>query len=216
MGSSTSAVNIAWNHTVSKVPSIAVVMTITYIYYMYMESFLIPLMQAQNKIMVPDHFSLNSSDIFSHFRWNRSWVYFIILHYLAFWFLVSLIRVVATCPGFVPADWDKTMRDLVAREYVDEQKLTSTGPFTNLVTIKSVEKFEILSEAVMNFMKKKNYRFCRICKNFKPERTHHCRQTGRCVLKMDHYCNWISTCIGLRNYKFFLTFILYTSRPILM
>ncbi|MCJ1364141.1 palmitoyltransferase pfa5, partial [Acarospora aff. strigata] len=33
-------------------------------------------------------------------------------------------------------------------------------------------------------------RFCSTCLNWKPDRAHHCREVGRCVRKMDHFCPW--------------------------
>ena len=53
-------------------------------------------------------------------------------------------------------------------------------------------------------------RYCRKCSSWKPERTHHCSVSGRCILKMDHYCLWVVNCVGLLNYKFFLLFLAYT------
>lgn len=32
--------------------------------------------------------------------------------------------------------------------------------------------------------------YCSSCCQFKTDRTHHCREVGRCVRKMDHYCPW--------------------------
>lgn len=55
-------------------------------------------------------------------------------------------------------------------------------------------------------------RWCSKCSAPKPDRCHHCRQCGRCVLKMDHHCPWLlDSCIGLRNYKAFVLFLVYTS-----
>jgi palmitoyltransferase len=33
-------------------------------------------------------------------------------------------------------------------------------------------------------------RWCSQCLNWKPDRAHHCSSSGRCILKMDHFCPW--------------------------
>ncbi|KAJ2273996.1 Palmitoyltransferase [Coemansia sp. RSA 370] len=50
-------------------------------------------------------------------------------------------------------------------------------------------------------------RYCRLCKGFKPPRTHHCSDCDRCVLKMDHHCPWTNNCVGFANQGYFLRFV---------
>lgn len=35
--------------------------------------------------------------------------------------------------------------------------------------------------------------WCTSCAQFKTDRAHHCRELGRCVRKMDHFCPWYET-----------------------
>ncbi|KAF9926010.1 hypothetical protein FBU30_004303 [Linnemannia zychae] len=54
-------------------------------------------------------------------------------------------------------------------------------------------------------------RWCDLCHIAKPDRCHHCKECNQCVLRMDHHCPWVNSCIGYNNLKFFYLFILYGS-----
>lgn len=58
---------------------------------------------------------------------------------------------------------------------------------------------------------KRGTRRCHKCNdNYKPPRAHHDSVTGRCIVKMDHYCPWVCNAVGALNHKFFVLFIFYT------
>ena len=59
-------------------------------------------------------------------------------------------------------------------------------------------------ENIMYFAKKD----CQTCKFEKPARSKHCSLCDMCVEKMDHHCVWINQCVGLKNYKHFLSFLI--------
>ncbi|CAH6718942.1 palmitoyltransferase Pfa4p [[Candida] jaroonii] len=50
-------------------------------------------------------------------------------------------------------------------------------------------------------------RYCHKCDNYKPPRAHHCKQCGKCVLKMDHHCPWTYNCVGHNNMIEFMKFL---------
>uniref|UniRef100_A0A0G4F5B9 Palmitoyltransferase n=1 Tax=Chromera velia CCMP2878 TaxID=1169474 RepID=A0A0G4F5B9_9ALVE len=55
------------------------------------------------------------------------------------------------------------------------------------------------------------WRTCRICRTWKPPRTHHCSICNRCVLKMDHHCPWVNRCVGWNNYRYFCLYLMWLS-----
>lgn len=52
---------------------------------------------------------------------------------------------------------------------------------------------------------------CHKCKIIKPARAHHCSICQRCVTRMDHHCPWVNNCVGLKNQKFFVLFLVYVA-----
>jgi len=49
---------------------------------------------------------------------------------------------------------------------------------------------------------------CVVCRARRKMRSHHCKECGRCVDRLDHHCPWIDNCVGLGNQRSFFCFIL--------
>ncbi|AAS50976.2 ABR203Wp [Eremothecium gossypii ATCC 10895] len=50
--------------------------------------------------------------------------------------------------------------------------------------------------------------WCSVCQSLKGLRTHHSVHLGFCVPRLDHYCVWLGTVIGRRNYRLFNQFLM--------
>jgi len=102
--------------------------------------------------------------------------------------MISFLRTVFDEPGRVPDSW--------------------------IVGADDVEEASTLLPPSLPVLETKHDGSRRICRKskpnvYKPDRSHFCRQLGRCVLKMDHFCPWTNSCIGFGNHKFFLLFVFY-------
>ncbi|GFE53133.1 DHHC zinc finger domain containing protein [Babesia ovis] len=116
---------------------------------------------------------------------NNSTVFVVIItHVLALLFLVSYVLCAVVDPGRVPdtIEW-------------------KVYPGSDKHVIPSLCETK----------KSGDRRVCKWCCHYKPDRAHHCRVCGRCVLKMDHHCPWVHNCIGWANHKYFYLSLFYAS-----
>eukprot|EP00408_Alexandrium_pacificum_P005489 CAMPEP_0171226224 /NCGR_PEP_ID=MMETSP0790-20130122/37216_1 /TAXON_ID=2925 /ORGANISM="Alexandrium catenella, Strain OF101" /LENGTH=376 /DNA_ID=CAMNT_0011692289 /DNA_START=78 /DNA_END=1205 /DNA_ORIENTATION=+ len=57
----------------------------------------------------------------------------------------------------------------------------------------------------------RHLRLCSTCKVRRPPRSSHCRYCDNCVLEFDHHCFWVGNCIGARNHKTFVAFLVWAA-----
>jgi hypothetical protein len=54
-------------------------------------------------------------------------------------------------------------------------------------------------------------RECGTCGVPKVARSKHCRVCDKCVARFDHHCIWLNNCVGERNYRYFLAYLVCNS-----
>jgi len=136
----------------------------------------------------------------------------ITFHFCFVMLIITFVRSVLTPPGTVPKtqfwNWDGV--DCENREETHVQRLKDilAYPRRNLEIHESQQAF-MKTVAIADRKKNLEKRVCDKCKVFKPDRCHHCKSCGTCVLRMDHHCPFISNCVGFNNHKFFFQLLFY-------
>lgn len=191
---------------------VAVVTLIGFIYFVFLYNNLIPQMQrlefhGKQGVIGARHtpFYVRESSL------HELVAVFVSFHFCFLMLVVTFVRSVLTPPGTVPRT------DKWAWEGIDHER---EGPA--LRRLKDILAYPIRvrvnKQGLRDFMKtvpiadrKKNLekRVCDKCRVFKPDRCHHCKSCGTCVLRMDHHCPYISNCVGFNNHKFFLQLLFY-------
>ncbi|KAG5441499.1 putative palmitoyltransferase zdhhc24 [Clonorchis sinensis] len=54
-----------------------------------------------------------------------------------------------------------------------------------------------------------DWTYCTYCRKSRPPRTHHCHTCEACVIRRDHHCLFLGQCVGLANWRFFLSLVFY-------
>ncbi|PSC75247.1 putative S-acyltransferase 14 [Micractinium conductrix] len=114
--------------------------------------------------------------------------------------LWSYLACFVTCPGHVPPGWHPFQNAEAAAAELETWERLAADQTARRAYAWDGEA----GRAAVN-----RPRYCRKCSAWKPPRAHHDSMTGRCVLRMDHYCIWVLNCVGLLNYKHFCLFLMY-------
>lgn len=136
----------------------------------------------------------------------------IVFHVCFLFLIIAFVRSVLTPPGTVPKTdkWRWNGVDIEEREGPLLRRLKEILAFPIRVS-ESNESKRTFMKTVAIADRKKNLekRVCDKCNVFKPDRCHHCKSCGTCVLRMDHHCPFISNCVGFNNHKYFLQLLFY-------
>lgn len=113
--------------------------------------------------------------------------------------ILRIFLIIFSIPLFILFYWSFIKCSLVDPGYVD-----------NTWAVNAEENNIPIEKRKVRCYTPNKYTVCEKCDYLiRPERAHHCKSCKKCVLKMDHHCPWVGTCVGEKNLKYFFLFIFY-------
>jgi palmitoyltransferase len=133
----------------------------------------------------------------------------ILLYNIVFNHLLAILIKPGSCRDLrIVENLRKQYKNRLGRKVVNDQTMQSDDRFDDVShDVKRVVKYRHKTTADLDAANIEKY--CGLCKDIKPARSHHCSVCKQCVFMMDHHCPWINNCIGVENRKYFLLFIFY-------
>ena len=129
------------------------------------------------------------------------WILFVMIVSSFFRMLWTIYR----HPGFIergPSKHAATLEDEKTEQAPTEllERLSFPAPTLD----------DILSKDVFVCQPNGTPRWCTTCRIWRPDRSRHCREKNRCVLKLDHFCPWVGGVVSEQSMKYFILFNSYT------
>ncbi|XP_075994293.1 palmitoyltransferase ZDHHC23-B [Genypterus blacodes] len=124
--------------------------------------------------------------------------------------LVALIRT-KTEPGIVrPNQAEVHSTVTYYSPLADRDPAVSGGRYDKVMT--ATNRAGPSEQAGAELKEESRRNWCAACKAAQPPRAGHCRICGVCVLRLDHHCVWINSCVGQANHRnFLLTLVFFLS-----
>ncbi|XP_061881141.1 palmitoyltransferase ZDHHC12-B-like isoform X1 [Entelurus aequoreus] len=72
----------------------------------------------------------------------------------------------------------------------------------------TVKASDLETESMMPQTSTARLRRCGFCLLQQPMRAKHCQTCKKCVRRFDHHCPWMENCVGERNHRWFLLYLL--------